>query len=44
MDGRIHAVGQPAEFKESKDPVIANFLNPVIDLKNPRFQTTGEQP
>ena len=38
MDGRIHALGTPAEFIDAKDPVIANFLNPVIDLKNPRFK------
>jgi len=38
MDGRIHAIGKPDEFKASKDPVITNFLNPVIDLKNPRFK------
>ncbi len=38
MDGRIRGVGTPAEFKSPADPVIANFLNPVIDLKNPRFQ------
>lgn len=38
MDGRIKATGKPAEFKEPKDPAIANFLNPVIDLANPRFK------
>jgi len=38
IDGRIHAIGKPAEFTDSKDPVITNFLNPVIDLKNPRFK------
>ena len=38
IDGRIHAIGKPAEFNDSKDPVITNFLNPVIDLKNPRFK------
>ena len=38
MDGRIRGVGQPADFKSPADPVIANFLNPVIDLKNPRFK------
>lgn len=38
IDGRICSIGTPTEFKESKDPVIANFLNPVIDLKNPRFK------
>ena len=31
-------VGRPDEFKNPADPVIANFLNPVIDLKNPRFK------
>jgi phospholipid/cholesterol/gamma-HCH transport system ATP-binding protein len=38
MDGRIRAIGRPAEFEQPADPVIANFLNPVIDLKNPRFK------
>ena len=38
MDGRIRAVGRPEEFKNPSDPVIANFLSPVIDLKNPRFK------
>ena len=38
MDGRICALGKPDEFKNSQDPVVTNFLNPVIDLKNPRFK------
>ncbi len=38
MDGRIRGLGLPADFKSPADPVIANFLNPVIDLKNPRFK------
>lgn len=38
MDGRIMGVGTPADFKSPTDTVIANFLNPVIDLKNPRFK------
>ncbi|MBI2815068.1 MAG: ATP-binding cassette domain-containing protein [Opitutae bacterium] len=38
MEGRIRGVGRPDEFKKPADPVIANFLNPVIDLKNPRFK------
>jgi len=38
MDGRIRGVGKPADFKDPSDPVIANFLNPIIDLKNPRFK------
>lgn len=38
MDGRIRGVGKPTDFKNPTDPIIANFLNPVIDLKNPRFK------
>ena len=38
MDGRIRAIGKTAEFKQPADPVIANFLTPVFDLKNPRFK------
>jgi phospholipid/cholesterol/gamma-HCH transport system ATP-binding protein len=38
MDGRIIATGRPDEFKHATDPAITNFLNPVIDLKNPRFK------
>jgi phospholipid/cholesterol/gamma-HCH transport system ATP-binding protein len=38
FDGKIHAIGTPDDFKHPKDPAIANFLNPVIDLKNPRFK------
>ena len=38
MDGKIRGVGTRADFKAPTDPVIANFLNPVIDLKNPRFK------
>ena len=38
MDGNIKATGRPDEFKNPSDPAIANFLHPVIDLKNPRFK------
>ena len=38
IDGKIRGVGKPDEFKKPTDPIIANFLNPVIDLKNPRFK------
>ncbi len=38
MDGKIRATGTAADFKQPKDPAIANFLSPVIDLKNPRFK------
>jgi phospholipid/cholesterol/gamma-HCH transport system ATP-binding protein len=38
MDGRIRAIGPAAEFARPTDAAIANFLNPVIDVKNPRFK------
>ena len=38
MDGRIRAVGLPGDFKHPADPAIVDFLNPVIDPKNPRFR------
>lgn len=38
MDGKIRAVGTPADFRTPKEADIANFLTPVIDLKNPRFK------
>jgi len=38
MEGRIQGVGTRDDFKNPTDPIIANFLNPVIDLKNPRFK------
>ena len=38
MDGRIRALGKPDDFRNPSDPDIANFLSPVIDLKNPRFK------
>jgi phospholipid/cholesterol/gamma-HCH transport system ATP-binding protein len=38
MEGRIRAVGKPDEFRRPTDPGIANFLNPTIDLKHPRFR------
>lgn len=43
MDGRIHAIGPTADFKKPTDPVIADFLTPVIDLKNPRFKQLENQ-
>ena len=38
MEGRIRAVGGVEDFAHPKDPAIANFLDPTIDLKNPRFK------
>ncbi len=36
--GKLHAVAPPADYRKSTDPVITEFLNPKIDLKNPRFK------
>ena len=38
MGGRLLTVAPPAELSEPQDPVIADFLNPHIDVKNPRFK------
>jgi phospholipid/cholesterol/gamma-HCH transport system ATP-binding protein len=38
MDGQIRATGKPEDFRNPKDPAIANFFNPTIDLKHPRFK------
>jgi phospholipid/cholesterol/gamma-HCH transport system ATP-binding protein len=38
MQGKLLAVCTPAELRGTKDPVIADFLNPQIDLKNPRYK------
>jgi hypothetical protein len=38
MDGHIRAIGVPADFKQTTDPAINNFLHPIIDPKNPRFR------
>ncbi len=38
MGGKLVHLGPPSELRQPKDPVIADFLQPVIDLKNPRFK------
>lgn len=38
MGGKLVFLGTPAELQAPKDPRIADFLNPKIDLKNPRFK------
>ncbi|MBP9912887.1 MAG: ATP-binding cassette domain-containing protein [Opitutaceae bacterium] len=38
MGGKLAVVAKPAELREPKDPKIADFLSPKIDLKNPRFK------
>jgi phospholipid/cholesterol/gamma-HCH transport system ATP-binding protein len=38
MNGELVSLGSPADLRTPKDPRIADFLNPKIDLKNPRFK------
>ncbi len=38
MGGKLIFLGQRDELKQPKDPKVADFLNPVIDLENPRFK------
>ena len=38
LDGQLIHLGPPAELHAPKDPRIAEFLNPKIDLKHPRFK------
>ncbi len=36
--GRLRAVEKPEDLKNSRDPVVRAFLNPEIDIRNPRFK------
>jgi phospholipid/cholesterol/gamma-HCH transport system ATP-binding protein len=38
MGGSLVTLGTPDELRASKDPRVTEFLNPKIDLKNPRFK------
>lgn len=38
MEGKLLFLGTPAELRASREPRIQEFMNPVIDLKNPRFK------
>ncbi len=38
MGGELISLGPPAELHHPRDPRVADFLNPKIDLKNPRFR------
>ncbi|HWA08183.1 MAG TPA: ATP-binding cassette domain-containing protein [Opitutaceae bacterium] len=38
LEGELIHVGTPADLRASQDPRITGFLNPKIDLKNPRFK------
>ena len=38
MGGRLVSLGPPADLRAPADPRVADFLNPRIDLRNPRFR------
>ncbi len=38
MHGDLLEVDTPANIKRSENPKVKDFLNPVIDIKNPRFK------
>ncbi len=38
MGGELISLSTPDELRATKDPRVAEFLNPKIDLKNPRFK------
>ena len=38
MKGRLVAVTTPAELRALPEPAVQDFLNPKIDLQNPRFK------
>lgn len=38
MGGRLIFLGQPAELRQPAEARVADFLNPKIDLQNPRFK------
>jgi phospholipid/cholesterol/gamma-HCH transport system ATP-binding protein len=38
MGGELISLGPAAELRAPKDPRVAEFLSPKIDLKNPRFK------
>jgi phospholipid/cholesterol/gamma-HCH transport system ATP-binding protein len=38
MGGELVSLGTPADLRSPKDPRVAEFLYPKIDLKNPRFK------
>jgi phospholipid/cholesterol/gamma-HCH transport system ATP-binding protein len=43
MDGKLVTLGTPADLKASTDPRIEDFLNPKIDITNPRFKKLETQ-
>jgi phospholipid/cholesterol/gamma-HCH transport system ATP-binding protein len=43
MDGELVTLGSREELTANKDPRIVDFMNPVIDIKNPRFKKLEKQ-
>jgi phospholipid/cholesterol/gamma-HCH transport system ATP-binding protein len=43
MDGELISLGTPQDLKQSQDHRIVDFLNPKIDIKNPRFKKLESQ-
>jgi phospholipid/cholesterol/gamma-HCH transport system ATP-binding protein len=37
-DGKMIFTGTPQAFNSSKDPLVIDFLNPIIDIDHPRFR------
>lgn len=37
--GKLVTIATPAELKASTDPIITEFLDPKIDIQNPRFKS-----
>lgn len=38
FDGKLHLIAKPDELNNTEDPKVREFLNPKIDIKNPRFR------
>lgn len=38
LDGHIHLVDTPDQFRQSTDPQVTEFMHPKIDLENPRYR------
>ena len=38
MKGRLRTVSTPDELRKSTDPMIGDFLNPKINLQDPRYK------
>jgi phospholipid/cholesterol/gamma-HCH transport system ATP-binding protein len=39
-NGNVAFIGTPDELQNSNEPIVKDFLNPEIDLTNPRFRKT----